>query len=111
MHSNGFEHHDLFFRNLIVTEQNMSNLYVFDCPRASVWPSFLIKSRRVHDLALLDAGSTVAFSPSQRMRFMHQYLGCDRLSDEGKELVRAELKCAAPKCEKQLRRLKRSLPA
>ncbi len=111
MHANGFEHHDLFLRNLIVTDHNMSNLYVFDCPRAYCWPMFIMKKRRKVDLAMLDAGATVAFSPSQRMRFMHQYLGCTRLSDEDKAFVRDVLECAAPMRKKQLLRLERSLPA
>jgi len=111
MHENGFEHHDLFLRNLIVAEQNMSNLYVFDCPRAYRWPSFIMKRRRKIDLATLDAGATVAFSPMQRMRFLHKYLGCKRLSDKGKAFARAVLECAEPKRKKQLRRLKLSLPA
>lgn len=110
MHANCFEHHDLFLRNLIVADHNMSNLYVFDCPRASQWPAFIMKSRRKIDLAMLDAGATVAFSPSQRMRFMHQYLGCKKLSAEDKQFVREVLECAAPMRKKQLRRLERSLP-
>ncbi|CAA6692809.1 MULTISPECIES: lipopolysaccharide kinase InaA family protein [unclassified Lentimonas] len=111
MHQNGFEHHDLFLRNLIITEQNMSNLYVFDCPRAYRWPAFIMKRRRKVDLAMLDAGATVAFSPVQRMRFLHQYLGCKRLSAEDKAFARDVLECAAPMRKKQLRRLKLSLPA
>ena len=111
MHDNGFEHHDIFLRNLIITEQNMSNLYVFDCPRAYQWPAFIMKRRRKVDLAMLDAGATVAFSPTQRMRFLHQYLGCKRLSPEGKAFAREVLEYAAPMRKKQLRRLERSLPA
>tara|TARA_B110000285_G_scaffold83054_1_gene95552 strand:+ start:960 stop:1934 length:975 start_codon:yes stop_codon:yes gene_type:complete len=111
MHAHNFEHHDLFLRNLIVTDHNMSNLYVFDCPRASLWPAFIMKSRRKVDLAMLDAGATMAFSPSQRMRFMYQYLGCKKLSATNKQFVREVLECAAPMREKQLRRLERSLPA
>jgi hypothetical protein len=89
----------------------MSNLYVFDCPRAMSWPAVIMKKRRKIDLAMLDAGATVAFSPSQRMRFIYQYLGCERLSAEDKEFVREVLECAAPMRKKQLRRLERSLPA
>ncbi|MFT5826711.1 MAG: hypothetical protein ACI8ZW_002225, partial [Yoonia sp.] len=111
MHDNGFEHYDLFLRNLIIIEQNMSNLYVFDCPRGYQWPAFVMKGRRKIDLAILDAGATVAFSPSQRMRFMHQYLGCKRLSAEGKAFARDVLECAAPMRKKQLLRLERRLPA
>lgn len=111
MHANGFEHHDLFLRNLIVTDHDMSSLYIFDCPCGRNWPAFIMKKRRKVDLAMLDAGATVAFSPTQRMRFIYQYLGCDRLSAEGKSFVREVLECAAPMRKKQLKRLERSLPA
>ena len=110
MHANGFEHHDLFLRNLIVTDHNMSNLYVFDCPRAWIWPAFIMKKRRKIDLAMLDAGAAVAFSPMQRMRFVQQYLGCKRLSADDKAFVREVLEYAAPMRQKQLLRLERSLP-
>ena len=110
MHANGFEHHDLFLRNLIVTDHNMANLYVFDCPRAWIWPAFIMKKRRKIDLAMLDAGATVAFSPMQRMRFVHHYLGCKRLSADDKAFVREVLEYAAPMRQKQILRLERSLP-
>ena len=111
MHAHGFEHHDLFFRNIMISGQSMSNVYFFDCPCAFHWPQFIMKFRCVHDLATLDAAAGVIFSRSQRMRFMHQYLGVKRLSSKNKDLVRAVLKRADPIREQQIRRLLRSLPA
>ncbi len=110
MHANGFEHHDLFLRNLIVADHDMSKLYVFDCPHAWIWPAFIMKKRRKVDLAMLDAGATMAFSPMQRMRFLYQYLGCQRLSAEDKAFAREVLAYAAPMRKKQIKRLERSLP-
>jgi hypothetical protein len=41
---------------------------------------------------------------------MHLYLGCDRLTDGDKQLVRQVLKRTEPMRERQLKRLERSIP-
>lgn len=109
MHAHGFEHHDLFFRNMMVSDQNMSKLYVMDAPRGYFWPNFIIRKRRAIDLATLDSAATQAFTRSQRLRFMHLYLGCDRLDEQGKQLVRKVLSISDPMRTRQLKRLKRSI--
>ena len=109
MHDHGFEHHDLFLRNMMVSEQNMSKLYVMDAPRGYFWPQFIMRKRRAFDLATLDSAATQSFSRSQRMRFMHLYLGCNRLTDEDKQLVRKVLTISEPMRERQLKRLERSI--
>lgn len=109
MHAHGFEHHDLFLRNMMVSGLEMSALYILDCPRASIWPQFIMRSRRVHDLATLDAASIVVLSPKQRLRFMHLYLGRDRLNKQDKALIRKVLQYAAPMRAKQIARLERSI--
>lgn len=109
MHAHGFEHHDLFLRNMMVSGQNMSALYILDCPCASIWPQFIMRFRRVHDLATLDAAGAAVLSPQQRMRFMHIYLGRNRLNKEDKALIRKVLEYADPMREKQVTRLERSI--
>jgi tRNA A-37 threonylcarbamoyl transferase component Bud32 len=109
MHDHGFEHHDLFLRNMMVSEQNMSKLYVMDAPRGYFWPQVIMRKRRAFDLATLDSAATQSFSRSQRMRFMHLYLGCSRLTDEDKQLVRKVLTISEPMRERQLKRLERSI--
>lgn len=111
MHSHGFEHHDLFFRNMMVSDQNMSKLYVMDAPRGYFCPKFIIRKRRAIDLATLDSAATQAFTRSQRMRFMLLYLGCDRLDEQGKQLVRKVLSISDPMRERQIKRLERSITA
>ena len=36
MHEHGFEHHDLFLRNMMVSGQDMSKLYMMGAPRAYI---------------------------------------------------------------------------
>lgn len=109
MHANGFEHHDLFLRNMMVSGQDMSALYILDCPCAFIWPSWIMRMRRVHDLATLDAASTVILSPQQRLRFMYIYLGRNRLKKQDKALIRKVVKRADPMRPKQVARLGRSI--
>ena len=109
MHDHGFEHHDLFLRNMMVSEQKMSKLYVMDAPRGYFWPQLIMRKRRAFDLATLDAAATQSFTRSQRMRFMHLYLGRDRLTEQDKQLVRKVLTISEPMRERQLKRLERSI--
>jgi tRNA A-37 threonylcarbamoyl transferase component Bud32 len=109
MHEHGFEHHDLFLRNMMVSGQDMSKLYMMDAPRAYIWPAFIMRKRRSFDLATLDAAATQAFTRSQRMRFMHIYLGHQRLTDADKQLIWQVLKQAQPMRERQVKRLERSI--
>ncbi len=109
MHDCGFEHHDLFLRNMMVSGQDMSQLYVMDAPRGYFWPHFIMRTRRTFDLSTLDAAATQSFSRSQRMRFMHIYLGRDRLTDKDKLLVRQIMKQTEPMRKRQLKRLERSI--
>jgi len=110
MHAHGFEHHDLFLRNMMISGQDMTALYILDCPRAYIWPWFIMRFRRVHDLATLDAAASELLRPTQRMRFMHLYLGRNQLTDEDKQLVRKVLKRADPMRARQVARLDRSIP-
>lgn len=109
MHEHGFEHHDLFLRNMMISGQDMSKLYLMDAPRAYTWPAFIMRKRRAVDLATLDAAATQVFTRSQRMRFMHIYLGHDRLTDRDKQLIRQVMDRARPMRERQVKRLERSI--
>ena len=109
MHDHGFEHHDLFLRNMMVSGRDMSQLYIMDAPRGYFWPKFIMLKRRTFDLATLDAAASGCFSRSQRLRFMHIYLGRDRLTAEDKRLVRQVLHRSEPMRERQIKRLERSI--
>ena len=43
------------------------------------------------------------------MHFMHLYLGCNRLTEEDKQLVRKVLTISEPMRERQIKRLERSI--
>jgi len=109
MHDHGFEHHDLFFRNMMISGQDISNLYIMDAPRAYFWPQFIMRMRRSVDLAALDSAATQLFTRSQRMRFMHLYLNCNKLTDQNKKLIWQVLERAKPIRERQIKRLERSI--
>ena len=100
---------DLFLRNMMVSEQNMSKLYVMNAPRGYFRPQIIMRKRRAFDLASLDSAATQSFSRSQRMRFMPLYLGCNRLTDEDKQLIRRVLTMSEPMRERQIKRLERSI--
>lgn len=109
MHDHGFEHHDLFLRNMMISNKDMSQLYIMDAPRGYFWPAFIMRRRRVFDLATLDSAATQGFTRSQRLRFLHLYLGCNRLTKKDKKLVRKVLECSEPMRERQIKRLDRSI--
>lgn len=109
MHKHGFEHHDLFFRNLMVSGLDPSKIYVMDAPRGRRWPQFLMRSRRVQDLATLDAAATWMFSRSERLRFFLRYVGRKRLTRGDKVLIRKTLEMADPWRERQITRLDRAI--
>ncbi len=109
MHDHGFEHHDLFLRNMMISNKDMSQLYIMDAPRGYFWPAFIMRRRRVFDLATLDSAATQGFTRSQRLRFLHLYLGCNRLTKKDKKLVRKVLERSEPMRERQIKRLDRSI--
>jgi hypothetical protein len=74
-HGAGFCHHDLKWRNVLVTkEQNEYTTYWIDCPRARVM------RHRTRRLQLVDLGALARLaisylSPFEQMRFLRDYLG------------------------------------
>jgi hypothetical protein len=83
---------------MMVSEQNMSKLYVMNATRGSFRPQIIMRKRRAFDLATLDSAATQSFSRSQR-----------RLTDEDKQLVRRVLTMSEPMRERQIKRLERSI--
>jgi hypothetical protein len=94
---------------MMISGQDISNLYIMDAPRAYFWPQFIMRMRRSVDLADLDSAATQLFTRSQRMRFMHLYLNCNKLTDQDKKLIWQILERAKPIRERQLKRLERSI--
>ena len=71
--------------------------------RRLLWRTLLEGIRR-SDPGIVDDSCS-----AQRMRFMHIYLGHDRLTDKDKQLIQQILERARPMWERQLKRLERSI--
>jgi hypothetical protein len=95
MHSAGFIHRDLVWRNVLVTWEPpaLPKVWWIDCPRGAFarWP-FLRSGPRMRDLASLDKLASRWCSAVERVRFVKLYLGKPRLDAEAKQLIRDELR-------------------
>ncbi|MCX8090704.1 MAG: hypothetical protein N3I86_07185, partial [Verrucomicrobiae bacterium] len=95
IHQAGFFHHDLFWRNILVTRASDGAPLVWwiDCPRGGFdrWSPRRWR-RRLRDLAALDKVAVAVCTRAERMRFMRLYLGRARLDAPAKRLIRAVLR-------------------
>lgn len=92
IHEAGFFHHDLVWRNILVTHSGGGEpeIWWIDCPRGRFdrWSPWRAR-RRLRDLASLDKVAAEICSRTERMRFVLVYLGKSRLDAEAKRLIRA----------------------
>lgn len=88
MHTHGFAHNDLKWRNLLVTGGGAPKVYLIDCPNGGFWVRPFLDYRIVKDLACLDKVARQALSRTQRLRFYLDYCGKSRLGPEDKRRVR-----------------------
>lgn len=95
IHSAGFFHRDLVWRNILVTWRPPAapQVWWIDCPRGGFvrWP-FLRAGPRLRDLASLDKLASRWCSATERVRFAKLYLGRQHLDAAAKELIRDELR-------------------
>jgi hypothetical protein len=95
IHEAGFFHHDLVWRNILVssTPEGELRLYWIDCPRGAydTW-SPLRGRKRLRDLAGLDKSAVRYWRRVERARFLHLYLGKPKLAEAHKRLARAVVK-------------------
>lgn len=94
IHEAGFFHHDLVWRNILVTPSPSAGPRVWwiDCPRGRFdrW-SPLRRRRRLKDLASLDKVASQLCTRSERLNFIKLYLRKTRLDTEAKQLIRGVL--------------------
>lgn len=109
MHDRGFEHHDFFLRNLMISGTDVSKLYLLDAPRGRRWPVWIARKRAVFDLATLDSAAPKVFRRSERLKFFLLYRGHQRLTAPDKAMIRKILKRAEPWRPRQILRLDRAL--
>ena len=105
LHDQGFVHHDLFWRNLLLEGASLQRIWVIDAPQGRSSRGAADWSGRVQDLSALDSAAPSFFRASERLRFYLIYAGQSRLSPEDKSRVRQVLRAAAPQRELQQRRV------
>jgi len=91
MHSHGFAHNDLKWRNLLVDDSEPPRLYLIDCPSGEFWHGPFLRYRIVKDLACLDKVAKYSLSQTQRLRFYLDYAGKRRLDAADKQRLRRVL--------------------
>lgn len=91
LHSFGFVHNDLKWRNILVEAGEDPRVYLIDCPLGRKTLGPLLARGRVKDLACLDKHGKVQLSRSDRLRFYLSYKGHERLDTEDKEEIRRVL--------------------
>lgn len=102
MHARQFTHGDLYWRNLVIADNELARLSLIDMPRGRSHRRELSVAARASDLAALDAPAQRFFRRSERLRFLLDYRQTRRLDAGGKELIRQVLKAAEPMRRKQL---------
>lgn len=86
MHTHGFIHNDLKWRNLLVDDQDQ--LYLIDCPLGAFWCGKLFEHRVFKEFSALDRVARYRLRNTQRLQFYLQYAGKQRLDDADKTFLR-----------------------
>ena len=85
MHKRRFAHNDLKWRNILVDNQPLSNIYLIDCPGGTFWWGPFLERRKIKDLACLDRIGKYQLSRTQRLRFYLLYCGQTRLRQQDRK--------------------------
>ena len=88
MHSHGFAHNDLKWRNVLVTDEASPRVFLIDCPSGNYWWRPFLNYRIIKDLACLDKVGKHQLSRGQRLRFFLDYREHRHLSKGDKCMVR-----------------------
>lgn len=92
MHTRGFAHNDLKWRNILVDRAEPPTVYFIDCPAGAFWPRPLLDYRIVKDLACLDKVARRHLRRTARLRFYLDYAQHERLSVADKLILRKVLR-------------------
>lgn len=106
LHQIRFVHHDLFWRNILVSGQNLKQFFLIDAHKGRRWLPGWNNRNRAKDLAALDSPATAYFRQTERLRFFLLYRGHRRIEEQDKKLIRLSLELAKPLRETQLRRVR-----
>ena len=88
MHSHGFAHNDLKWRNVLVEQGPGADIHLIDCPGGTFWWGPFLQRRIIKDLACLDKVAKYQLSRAQRLRFYLYYTGQARLQPEDRRRLR-----------------------
>lgn len=88
IHTHGFAHGDLNWRNILVRKEGEPQIFFIDCPGGRIWPWPLRALKITKDLWLLDKLGQQHLSRSQRLRFYLQYRGIRRLDAADRQRIR-----------------------
>jgi hypothetical protein len=92
LHSKNFCHNDFQWRNILVTQEDVSpQIFLIDCPfgRQFSWP--ILNYRKIKDLGSLDEQAAKHLSRTDRLRFYKHYQGITRLRKSDKKNIRTML--------------------
>ncbi|MEI6085486.1 MAG: lipopolysaccharide kinase InaA family protein [Verrucomicrobiota bacterium] len=96
LHARGFVHHDLYWRNIILSG---NRFFLLDAHKGG--PGDIAQ-----DLATLDAAAPFFFRRTERLRFFLRYRQHESLTTEDKQLIARLLALAAPQRDRQLKRIR-----
>ncbi len=86
IHDGGFSHHDLYWRNILVTwtPPEPLKLWWIDCPRGGFSRQ---RRRHIKDLASLDKMAAKHCTRSERLTFLKTYAGTDDVKSLAREVL------------------------
>ena len=94
IHDASFFHNDLYWRNILVTWDQAGDpkIWWIDCPRGHFdrWSPWR-RRRQLKDLASLDKSAAKFCTRGERVTFIKEYLGKNRLDAEARKLIRDTL--------------------
>jgi tRNA A-37 threonylcarbamoyl transferase component Bud32 len=108
LHGHRFEHHDLYWRNIILQDGGLARFFLIDAHKGRQCSVATELAGRAQDLATLDAAAPRYFRRTERLGFLLRYLGRKKLLEEDKPFVRRILAVAGPMRQRQLNRLGRA---
>ncbi len=87
LHTGGFAHSDLNWRNILIKLSEPPQALFIDCPAGGRWYGPMLSYRKVKDLAHLDEYARLHLSRGQRLAFFLRYRGKARLDRQDKRLL------------------------
>lgn len=109
MHSAGFAHGALFWRNILIRFiHGEPEFFFLDARPPIALPRFTSSQWRSPDLAALAASADPFTSRSERLRFGHFYFGADRIDADGRRLLRTAQRAASAFARHETQRIRMS---